>query len=364
MILTALALALSPDNTSALKRMEAFFATHPSFEAKLKFSTWKGDHAEGTLLESRPSRVGYKITFPNNTYQFLRTPAGGIETVSGAKVYAEYLSNDKIAFPRTEVTLSEWRLAMPVPLFYNDLNEYFPPDTKISSVAGPKIGGVPTDTVTMKINRKNWKYTGVLSIDPSGRLVRYVTQDPLNAKAFVAVDVTDYSFKPIPPENFKLAILPKGYTLLELPDVPEPLGLDQKLPSGKVVNSSSGEQNGLASLVGSNALLAVVDPVWLASKNGKRALSDIQKVLTEEKAGKITLLSADPGKPSAKISGLNYDPSGKILNLLELPGAPTFFLIGKKGLIERTWCGYSPSNRQFLPELKAAIAHPEESRPD
>ena len=364
MILTALALTLAQDNTSALKRMETFFAQHPSFEAKLKFSTWKGDHADGTIMESRPSRVAYKISFPNATYQFLRTPAGGIETVSDTKVYAEYLTTDKISIPISDITVGDWRLAMPIPLFYNDLKEYFPPDTKISSTSGPKVAGVPTDTVTMRIDRPHWKYIGILSIDQSGRLLRYVTQDARNPKAVVNVDVSDYSFKTLAPESFKLNALPKGYTLFGLPEVPEPLGLDQRLPGGKVVNASSGEQSDLYRLVGSNALLAVVDPAWVVSKNGKRALADIQKVMTEQKAGKITLLCADPGKPNAKIPGLNYDPSGSILHTLKIPGAPTFFLVGKKGLLERTWCGYSPSNRQFLPELKEAIAHPEESRPN
>jgi len=363
MILTALALVLAQDTSTVMQRMESFFAQHPSFQAHLKFTSYKGDHAEGTLYESRPSKIAYKNSSPTETYQFSRTPEGVIETCSATKVYDEYNSRGNIATPQSEITISDWRLAMPIPLFFNKLSEYFPPDTKIASVGEATINGVVTDAISMKIEHAHWKYTAFLNVDRTGRLLRYVTQDPKNPKIFVNVDVSDYQYKPLGPESFKLAILPKGYTLLELPEVPQPLMWDHKLPSSNVIDGS-GSQHSLAALVGNNSLLAVVDAAWASSAIGKKALQDVQKVLTDQKAGKVVLLSSDPGKPKTKVAGLNYDPSGKALDTLCIPGSPSFFLINKKGLIERIWCGYSPADRTFLPELKTAITNPEDSRPD
>ncbi len=365
MILTVLALALTQDNSSSVvQRMESFLKQHPSFEAKLKFSTWKGDHADGILVENRPSKVAYKVTFPDVTYQFSHTPDGVIETSSYKKFYDEYNSHGVITLPQSELTSSDWRMALPVPLFFNELKEYFPTDTKIESTGEAKVNGVTVDTISMKINRPHWKYTAKLSIDHSGKLVRYITQDPRSEKRFVEVNISDYSFKPQTPDTFKLSILPKGYTLVELPDSPEPLMLDRKLPSTKIADAATGEQVSLASLVGSNSMLVVVDSDWAASAVGQKALKDVQKILTDQKAGQLLLLCSDPGKPKSKVAGLNFDPTGKTLDILSIPSAPSFFLVGKKGTIERIWCGYNPSNRQFLPEVKAAIVDPEGSRPD
>lgn len=363
-MLPALALALlavPQDASPVLKRMDAFFAKHPTFEAKLNFEMSNGEKGEGTLYENRPSKIAYLIKFKNGVYQFARTPRGAIETSSLHKAYDEYPSEGTIDIPLSDFTTHEWRLAWPLPLFMLNIDDYFPVSPKIALEGQSKLNGATVDVVSISLNSHHMRYEASMSVDAAGKIVQYTTTDPAN-RYTVKINVTDYKLDKLPSNAFKLETLPFGYTLQELPAPRNPLGWDHKLPSTMVFDAS-GEKHPLGALVGKSGMLAVVDAAWTQSPWGKQALREIRGVLESEKAGNLVLLNDTPGKGGAK-GGLVADPTGEALTTLSIPASPTFFLINKQGVIERIWCGYNPDNDRFLPEVREAIEKPGESRPE
>ncbi len=360
MILPVLIFVLRPDATAIVHRMEEYFVQHPAFSAKLKLNSFDGGIAQGTLYESRPSKIAYTIAFPDTTYRLANTPEGVIESSSALRVYAEYASDRIIAPPYASFSIADWRMALPTPLFFNHLSEFFPSQLKTTAENSSTINGVPVDVVHFSVRTRHMLYSGHASIDPAGRVLRYVTELKHGP---VQVDLSDYVEGPVPATAFTLSALPLGYTLAELPGVPTPLRLDHKLPDAPVTDSTGASQGALSNIVGSPGMLAVVDANWLHSTWGKQAVREIEKMLADKGSGKLVLLNDEKGRTD-RASGLLYDPSGAALTDLAIPGSPTFFLINKKGLIERIWCGYHPDDGQFLPELAAAIDKPGESRPD
>jgi len=345
-----------------LLRLDHFLKSHPNIEADLAVSTSRGNSGQGKLTVARPNGLLSVVTFPDTTYTIISNPKESLISSSRLRQYELLPWSTGEDFVLSPLIVDDFRMSLPYPLFSGEIIKSLPKDAHYRIDGSAMVHGVKTDNVFVVIEHPTYHFYGHFYIDSEGKLLKFA-KDMIDTKPItVTTEVSNYKYETRPASDFTVRIT-SGYVPEEFPIQLSPIGMDHKVPSGKLVDSGSGASADLASLIKSSGMFAIVDGAWVDSASGQEALSKVRSAMKAD-GGPLVLISEEAGKGTSSKEKLYRDPTGKLLAEIRAMGSPMFFLVNKKNVVERLWYGYNPSDEHFLAELKEAIAHPGTSRPD
>jgi hypothetical protein len=337
-----------------MKRFETVMANVRtlSVEVKVAFSSnFSGQTAQGKLYLGQKPRVRFSMQWPNTKYTFISSPRGAIEIDDAAKIYKVFRPVTVWAPPPSELAGAPSGY-FPTPLIVRSVKSLAPPGSKYRIVPG---GGGYSTIETRFTNERGGTSLVRLTFDGAGRLTK-LREGSVDGASQVYSEITlsNYQFNPTLPESLFVATPPVGFVPDELPDERIEIQTGMKFPlTGWNVLRKAPGTNGLQPAKGRFALIVTgpsSDPVTA------RTIKFLEANDARLQKMKITTWWALPkgGHASAK-TGILQEQSN-VMQKLELPSSPFWFLIDDRGVIIRMWNGFDPSNtRQYWKDIDAAL---------
>lgn len=134
---------------------------------------------------------------------------------------------------------------------------------------------------------------------------------------------------------------PNGYVPFELDGAGSGIPQGEAIPSIDLKASDSGQSASLKSLMaGKNTLVVIADPEFHGNSAMFKSIQQISKKIPDYK---LVVISARRDAGSAKKLGVTstyFDPTGAQLDKLMIPGAPTMYLVDKKGKVAQMFFGF------------------------
>ncbi|MBI1756765.1 MAG: hypothetical protein HY248_05575 [Fimbriimonas ginsengisoli] len=360
-----LAVLAPPDAPAilAIERFSTFMRGLPQAEVQVAVKTSRMPQGgEGRILISRPGDCAYRLTFGKERFEFGQSHGECVEVYTPTHGFDDYLTAPEIESPSFRMSGIGMRLAYPDYIALGSIRAALSKGASYRYGGRSKTGGTPVDLVNVVLNTPAGTRYAKLFLADDGRLLRdEETWDFIGGRLTRTLEIKSYKLNANSATAQFAIKVPRGFSPFTTPPEPQPLGLDNALPSGSVVEFGSGRRKPVADAVGKPGLLVVTDPAWAASTIGAQALAEAGKLLAEFR-GNVTLLAATRG-PSALPTDFLYDPTGAVLAALSPPGYPMFYLVDKEGKIERMWLGFNPKETKLMMrEMRGALEKGDETR--
>lgn len=339
-MLTLMILGQAPSADAVLKRLDQFLAKANtlSVSAKCKFNGKQ--ISVGTLRIDRPGRMNITAKFDGQEALFILNEQGGLEINRATGVYAEHPDFNQIYLPGFK-THGGLRYTVPAALIRGSAKGLFPSEIKPTVTPKVVINGVTTDLVSGRLKTDMADLEMKVWIDSEGRLIRYFSKESsVQGTRTVEQDMSGYSINQKLPDSVFSTKLPLGYSPFELSRADTGLSQGAPIPNVQLKAADGGKADSLKELIaGKNALVLFADPEYQANA---ALLQSIRGISSKIPDFKLVVISTrrDPASAKKIGTGAYYDPTGQEFAKLAIPGAPTMYLVDKKGVLTQMFFGF------------------------
>lgn len=340
-MLTLLILGQAPSSESILRRYDQFLAKADTLSMVVKSKLNGKDLGTATMIIDKPNRLSIRIKFGVHQASFVLNEHEGLEVNRAASVYSDHRSVGQVYLPEFNL-IPAIRYTIPFSAIRGNTQGMLPSGVKPTVTTKVVVNGVVTDQLSARQKDQMSDMEVKVWIDSAGRLVKFFSrvmtmQGPIQ----VEQDITSYVVNSKLSDSIFSTKRPLGFSPYELPHADYALPQGEAVPNVQLKAADSGKAESLKNLIaGKNCLVLVADPDFA---NNSALLKSIREVSMKIPDFKLVVLSnrRDPG--SAKRIGVSsafYDPTGKELLKLAIPGAPTMLLIDKKGILTQAFMGF------------------------
>jgi hypothetical protein len=299
------------------ERFKAFSEAHANVKVSYSIENGGKPGASGTLLFQKPGRTLFKSSLGSDTYSASNTEEGYRELDTADLTYDESPTNKQLGVHLSRISGAPG--SAPGFILVPDLHKIVPPKPTITSKGdGNEIyGKAQGRTGTSEV----WA-----EIDAQGKITKYRIKEDVEGRSTDRTWKLTYEFPSKLSLKDFLTPIPMGYVPFALPQTLIPLQKGSKAPvagwhrEGATVNLLDEAHQ-------KPFLLAVVDSDF-PSQSAMASLKSLKSKMPVFVVG----------------SGELSDPSGKLLQQLNPPGAPTFYLIGGSGKVLKLWYGYDAAD--------------------
>jgi hypothetical protein len=339
-MLTLLLLGQTGSADAVLRRFDQFMAKATAFSVAVS-SEANGRHLAETILKiQRPKNLSLVAKLSETEGVFILNANEGIEIFRRPEQYAVHPAIGKLYLPPLKM-LPSLVHTVPHALIRGNSKDLFPPSVKPKFTGKETLGGVSTDVLSAHMKGNAGEFDMKYWIDSSGRILKtYLKSNGIQGSFTLEQRLSKYVvYQTFPASTFSTQ-LPLGYSPFELERLPEPNYSGEPMPA-VTLRSVSGQVGTLKSIAGGkNLLLVVCDPGFHANSELIRAMPTVAKRVPDSK-----VIYATDRRDAASAKSLNagdvyFDPTGKELAKLALPGTPTVYLIDKKGILIQMFVGF------------------------
>lgn len=340
-MLTFFLLAQTQSPDAVLKRFDQYMAKSKTLSVMVKTKVNSQSLGVATVRLDRPTRFFVSLTGPMGQESLTFTEKGVLEIGNSSKQYATHPYLGRIYAPSLKVT-NGLRYAIPQLIVVGSVQNLFPP--KMNAKLTPKVTveGVETDQVSGKVEEMGATTEVRVNIDSAGRLIKYYNRStgPMGTM-LIEQDFSAYvTGQKFTDAQFSLK-LPAGFSPFKLESADYGIPQGEALPNATFRQASSGKSASLKNLVaGKNTLVVITDAEF---PSNAAMFKSIQKVSSKIPEFRLVTISMSRNAKSAGTmgaSGAYYDPTGQELTKLFAPGAPTMYLVDKKGRVAQMFFGF------------------------
>jgi hypothetical protein len=214
---------------------------------------------------------------------------------------------------------------------YDDLRSLAPPRTPFKEMGPQKVGARTGDRVKADFRDPNGgSHTVDLVIDAEGRPLRVL----LAGQAFDGNYRDEWSVSafrkhaPADPARFSLGV-PDGYSPFALDGRGGPVGVGSTLPASGW-KAPSGQSYDLRKALPQGGIVAILSTEGNPSRHARESVARLRK------AGVKVVVLADSSARDVDA----FDPSGKVMDSLDVPALPLFYRVDRTGKVQAVWMGY------------------------
>jgi hypothetical protein len=320
----------APTVDSVLTRLQTFSKQAKTLGVDMKLTS-NGTPTVGNarIIFSRPGHnMLFTLKWQNLDYGSTTTPTGGWNADYQQHEYEDTVNKDVQAV-FSDISSAPY---LAFPAYLTDGNFHYGNYHSFVYKGQTDIDGEKTDQLEGKYNTK--------TIDV------YIAQDGSVPRArvtslgnnWVQCDFSHYAVnKPIPLTAFGSSSPPSGFREYELPFVVRPVGIGEVFPTGHLISATHGSLTG-NDLKNRPALVEVTEADSFVSD---RTASFLQHMKATGLNVAVVSLSKSGTVPDNLRSFTRYyDPTGATIDLIDAPGTPLFYLLGKNGMIKKVWLGF------------------------
>lgn len=340
-MLTLLILGQAPTVDAVLKRLDQYLskADTLSVTAKCKFNGTS--MSVSTFRVDRPNRMNITAKFNGQEANFILSEHGGLEIDRANQFYAEHPNFGQIYLPSFKVN-GGLAYVVPVTLIRGNTKGLFAPELKPAVTPKVVVNGVTTDLVHGAVKSQMMDVEVKAWVDAEGRLIKfYSKQVSPQGSRVMDMDMSGYVINQKIPDSVFSIKLPLGYAPYELSRADTGIPPGQPIPNIQIKAADGGKTESLKDLMsGKNTLLVVADPDFHANADLFQSIKGIASKIPDFK---LVVISNRRDVASAKrigSPGVYYDPTGRELEKLYMPGAPAMYLIDKKGMLAQMFFGF------------------------
>lgn len=333
--------------TEALDRYVAFrkSGAYVSADFNMKIG---GYSLKGTTGLEKTRRLIVRYSANGLNYVLSMTPERYIELDHLAKVYDEAEGAPEVGFRKSNLffglkTYPSW-------LFESDFRKAAPNGVIFQAIGKETLDGSVCDLVRSNFDVHQAKGFIEAAIDGKGRIHRANIEitNPMGRYAYEWFVPRMSVSAAAPADAFKVEI-PDGYVPYKLPWKDGPVQAGSKFPLNGWVGAHGKPSNLVGRIASGGAILVFLSEDEDMNKRISPALGELRKVAT------VLTVST-----SAKTIADLYDPTGKLLRQVVVPGTPLFVHLDKGGVVRHLWMGYdSEKESAFLSEVRNAIGSKE-----
>ncbi|MBC8065808.1 MAG: DUF2092 domain-containing protein [Chlorobia bacterium] len=330
-----------PSSESILKRYDQFLARANSLSMVVKSKFNGREMGTAKLVIARPNRMSITVKFGIHEASFVLNQEEGLEIDRPNSMYSEHPAFGQLYLPDFNL-IPMIRHAVPTSAIRGTSMGMIPPTSKPTVATKVVVNGVVTDQISLKQKDQMSDLDIKIWIDATGRMVKFYSRvASMQGTVQVEQDISAYVVNPKVPDAVFNTRRPLGFSPYELARADYALPQGEAVPNVQLKAADSGKAESLKNLIaGKNSLVLIADPDFPGNSALFKALREVSMKIPDFK---LVVLSnrRDPG--SAKRIGVSnafYDPTGKELLKLAIPGAPTMLLINKKGVLAQAFFGF------------------------
>jgi hypothetical protein len=343
-MLTLMILGQTPTVDSVLKRLDQYLSKADTLSVSTKSKLNGTQISVGSLRIDRPGRMNVTAKFNGVEALFIINERGGLEIDRGTQAYAEHPNFGRLYIPKFKIH-GGLLYVVPTALVRGSSLGMFPAELKPTVTPKVVVNGVTTDLIFGRLKNQMAEVEVKAWIDTEGRLVKFYTkQVGQDGTTIAEYDMSGYVANQKIPETAFSTKFPLGYTPFELSRADTGLPQGQPVPNVQLKAADTGANASLKDLIaGKNTLVLIADPEFHANT---ALLQSIKNVSAKIPDFRLVVISNRRDAAAAKrigSAGAFYDPTGREIGKLDAPGAPTMFLIDKKGVLAQMFFGFDGS---------------------
>ncbi|HJP83901.1 MAG TPA: DUF2092 domain-containing protein [Fimbriimonadaceae bacterium] len=339
-MLTLLLLGQTGSADAVLRRFDQFMAKAPAFSVSVSSSV-NGHHLAETVFRiQRPKRMSIVAKFAHTEGVFNLNESEGIEVFRSATLYALHPAVGKLYMPPFKM-LNPLIHTVPTALYQGNSKTLFASGLRPKYAGKATINGVQTDVLSGYMKGDNSELNMKFWIDPSGKILKtYLKSVSMQGTFILEQSLSKYVLNPTFSSATFSTQLPLGYSPFALARFPDVNPSGEPMPT-VTLRSVSGRVGTLKSIAeGKNLLLVVCNPGFHANSELIRAMPTVAKRVPDSKVVYATDRRDAASAKSLNAGDVYFDPTGKELTKLALPGTPTVYLIDKKGNLIQMFVGF------------------------
>lgn len=350
MILYAILGVLQTDPNVVVKRFEQYMAKAQTLSVTVD-TTFNGrSFGKGTLKVAKPGRMSFDVKGQRIDSMFVLNEQEGLEVERTHRVYDLYDSTGKFFIPPSRLS-APVMYGIPPFLLEGSLRGAVPPNTKFKLTPKQTINGIATDLLSANISSGQAKFDAKIWVDTAGRIVKFYRKVvSMEGTTELTYQLSGYQLNPVFNANTFSTKLPLGFSPYTLATAGSAVEAGKPLPMGTYQAADTGKQVSLKSLTqGKNALVLIADPEFPSNPELLKAMKDL---VIQVPDSKLVVISNRRDPAMAKQIGVSsalYDPRGSELAKLNLGGAPTLYLLNKRGNVVQAFFGFD-GKWEGLPE--------------
>lgn len=341
---------------AALERYARFAATHPIVSVHFRAKVVNQPDATGNMLLERERRVLFNAKWGGGDYTLSVSELGIREVERTDQRYDEFPYPGKILLQESKLTNAG--TVYPGVFSMMDLRRIAPPGNRFEHKGTRSIEGRSGDVVAVKYSSPMGGSGSIeATIASDGQLLQYheVLKNPMGGMRDVEWHFNRYTFpKRLTSQNFYLAI-PDGFTPRSVPNIGWAIQPEESLPDITLRRASGADASLRGATGGKTTLFVLLGPDCPQSAGLATHFPELGGL------AQIVPVSISPQAQQAHRWGENtlYDPTGRVLDRLQLMGTPMCYLVGADGKVRKVWLGYDEEDpKRLLRELTEALKEP------